>query len=190
MRTIEVAKLVLHNACIAWSRKVEALRNRISEIKQTKGLLEKKDNKIKEDVNINLNGIEKGRYEALKESKSMMILGDEVDQEELMNDDEKRIDEGNEKNGIVSSIKEEGYQMNVIEFEDLSELDNKEVLIESANETSNQKDGSRHDFRTIAKADDMNKDAEEDKDIVDNVEEELSRIGYDDINKTMGLTVN
>ncbi|CAG8500439.1 1140_t:CDS:2 [Gigaspora rosea] len=75
----------LDNACIAWLRKVEVLRNRISEIKQTEGLLEKKNNKIKEDI-------EKERYEALEKSKLMMSLGDEVDQEELMNDDEKRID--------------------------------------------------------------------------------------------------
>ncbi|RIB20275.1 hypothetical protein C2G38_2179735 [Gigaspora rosea] len=101
-------------------------------------------------------------------------LGDEVDQEELINDDEKRIDEGDEKN----------------EFEDLSELDDKEVLIESADETSNQKDGSRYDFGTIAKADDMNNDAEEDKDIVDNIEEESSRIGYDDVNETMEMVIS
>ncbi|CAG8572542.1 1781_t:CDS:1, partial [Gigaspora rosea] len=127
----------LDNVCIAWLRKVEALRNCISKIKQTEGLLEKKDNKIKECMNINLNGIEKDRYEALEESKSTMSLGDEVNQEELMNDNEKRINEGNEKNGIVSSIKDEEYQMNVIEFENLPELDDKEVLIKSANEMSN-----------------------------------------------------
>ncbi|CAG8740695.1 2834_t:CDS:2, partial [Gigaspora rosea] len=131
----------LDNAYIAWLRKVEALRKRISEIKQTEGLLERRIIKSR-----------KTRVQVDNE------LGDEVDQEELINDDEKRIDEGDEKN-------DEGYQMNVIEFEDLSELDDKEVLIESADETSNQKDGSRYDFGTIAKADDMNNDAEEDKDI-------------------------
>ncbi|CAG8728201.1 35985_t:CDS:2, partial [Gigaspora margarita] len=169
-RRLTECKEALDATCSTWLQKVEMFRSRICESKSKESLLERKDEvniknrEIRNDQTRNNNIaqlVEIGiRGDDLDRSESAISLGDDVEPKKLMDSDEKGINESNKKKVIISLItRKEICQTNIQEMKYLPESDKKEM---------------------IAKADDTNKEAEKDKDVVDNnVDEKRNKKNVD-----------
>ncbi|CAG8842159.1 31969_t:CDS:2, partial [Gigaspora margarita] len=211
-RRLTECKEALDAACSTWLQKVEMFRSRICESKSKESLLERKDkvniknreirndqtrnNNIAQLVEIGMNANIKGsrvkgiRGDDLDRFESAISLGDDVEPKKLIDSDKKRIDESNKKKVIINLItRKKICQTNTQEMKYLPESDEKEVLIESANKKSNGKNGLKHDFEMIAKADDTNKEAEKDKDVVDNNVDESANIKNDEENEMRRMLI-